>query len=250
MLQFFVATFDAARAALTGDVEGSLRTIESIPLDRVPPTVRELATRLHVIMLVLAGRAEEAVSIGRSLRQSSNVLVQSIPSMLRWAAGDPSEYLVAAPRAPQPGPVANHPYRFFRAAHGAVVAASLGDRSLADGWRREMEASIGSATHSRDSSLAVAVQACCKILDHDEDAVKSLIASHLVRHPLTDAAARFTSGTIWRSPTSRAPPSASTGMTPPSAHRTPELGQLHATCSPPVTAASIAIPNSLRRRWS
>ncbi len=187
LLQFFVGTFDAARAALTGDVEGSLRTIESIPLDRVPPTVRELATRLHVIMLVLAGRAEEAVSIGRSLRQSSNVIVQSIPSMLRWAAGDPSEYLVAAPRAPKPGPVANHPYRFFRAAHGAVVAASLGDRSLADGWRQEMEASIGSATDSRDSSLAVAVQACCKILDHDEDAVKSLIAGHLARHPLTDA---------------------------------------------------------------
>ena len=109
LLQFFVGTFDAARAALTGDVEGSLRTIESIPLDRVPPTVRELATRLHVIMLVLAGRAEEAVSIGRSLRQSSNVLVQSIPSMLRWAAGDPSEYLVAAPRAPSRGPLPTTP---------------------------------------------------------------------------------------------------------------------------------------------
>ena len=124
--------------------------------------------------------------IGRALLQSSNAFVQSIPSMLRWAAGDPSEYL-AARRFPEPLPGANHPYRFFRAAHGAVVAASLGDRSLAEAWRREMEASIGSPTDSRDGALAVAVLACCKVLDHDEEAARSLIAGHLARHPLTDA---------------------------------------------------------------
>jgi LuxR family maltose regulon positive regulatory protein len=186
LLQFFVGTFDAARAALSGDIDGSLLAIESMPLDRVPRTVRELATRLHVIMLVLAGRAEEAVPIGRALLQSSNAFVRSIPSMLRWAAGDPSEYL-AARRFPEPLPGANHPYRFFRAAHGAVVAASLGDRALAEAWRREMEASIGSPTDSRDGALAVAVLACCKVLDHEEAAAKSLIAGHLARHPLTDA---------------------------------------------------------------
>ena len=157
-----------------------------MPLDRVPPTVRELATRLHVIMLVLAGRAEEAVPIGRSLLQSSNAFVQSIPSMLRWAAGDPSEYL-AAPRSPEPLPDANHPYRFFRAAHGAVVAASLGDRSLADSWRREMEATIGSARRARQRPRGRGSWPAARSSITTRRPRGRSIAGHLARHPLTDA---------------------------------------------------------------
>ena len=186
LLRFFVETFNAALAALAGDIEGSLRTIEAMSLDRVPPPVRELVTRLHVTMLVLAGRAEEAVPIGRSLLKSSNAFVRSIPSMLRWAAGDPSDYL-AAPPLLEPLPDVNHPYRFFRAAHGAVAAASLGDRALADAFRLEIEGTIGSTRDARDSALAMAAVACCRILDHDEGAARSAIADHLARHPLADA---------------------------------------------------------------
>jgi LuxR family transcriptional regulator, maltose regulon positive regulatory protein len=187
LLQFFVGTFDAAHTALAGDVDGALRRIEAMPSQGVPPTVRELLVRLHVIMLVLAGRAEEAVPIGSTLLQSANVYVQSIPSMLRWAAGDPAEYLAAAPHAPEPSPGANHPYRFFRAAHGTVVASALGERVLADTWRAEMEASIGDPTDSRDGALAVNALASCRILDHDDEAATDLIADHLARHPLGDA---------------------------------------------------------------
>ena len=187
LLQFFVGTFDAAHTALAGDVDGALRRIEAMPSQGVPPTVRELLVRLHVIMLVLAGRAEEAVPIGRTLLQSANVYVQSIPSMLRWAAGDPAEYLAAAPRVPEPLPGTNHPYRFFRAAHGTIVASALGERALADAWRAEMEASIGDPMDSRDGALAVNALASCRILDHDDEAATDLIADHLARHPLGDA---------------------------------------------------------------
>ena len=183
LLRFFLETYDAALAALSGDIDGSLRTIEAMSLDHVPAPVRELVTRLHVIMLVLAGRAEDAVPIGRSLLESSNIVVRSIPSMLRWAAGDPAEYL-AARRATAPLPKAEPSYTFWRAAHGAVVAASLGNRALADAFRVEVEQTVD--LQDARSALAAAAMACCKILDHDEAAATSLIAEHLARHPLTD----------------------------------------------------------------
>jgi DNA-binding SARP family transcriptional activator len=154
-------------------------------LDQVASPVRELVTRLHVIMLVLAGRAQEAVPIGRSLVDSSNVFVRSIPSMLRWAAGDPSEYL-AARRATVPLPKVDHSSRFWRAAHGTVVAASLGDRALANAFRLEIEQTMGRSRDARDSALAAAALGCSKILEHDEAAARSAIADHLARHPLAD----------------------------------------------------------------
>ena len=187
LLQFFVGTFDAARAALAGDIEGSLRTIESMPLDRVPPTVRELATRLHVIMLVLAGRAEEAVPIGRSLLQSSNVFVQSIPSMLRWAAGDPSEYLVAAPLARKPPAVPT-----------TLTASSVPPTARSSRPRSAIVPSpTPGAKRWRPRSAAPRFARQCPRRRRPWPAARSSITtrtppsrsspSHLARHPLTDA---------------------------------------------------------------
>jgi DNA-binding SARP family transcriptional activator len=69
------------------------------------------------------------------------------------------------------------------------VAASLGDRALADVVRPDIEATIGKPLDSRDSAIAATALACCRILDHDEDAATSAIADHLARHPLPDAPA-------------------------------------------------------------
>jgi DNA-binding SARP family transcriptional activator len=186
LLQFFVGTFDAALAALRGDIPASLEAIDAMSFDGVPSGVRELVVRLHVIMLVLAGRADEAVSIGQSLLDSPNAFVRSIPSMLRWSAGDPTPYL-EIDRSADPLPDVSHPYRFFRATHATVAAAALGDRGFAARMRSEVEASIGSPSDARDSALAAAAVAACHILDHDDDAARIELAEHLDRHPLTDA---------------------------------------------------------------
>ena len=181
-LQFFVDAVDAAYASLSGDVERSLRTIEAMSFDQVPPPVREIVIRLHATILVLAGRAEEAIPIGRSLLESPHAYVRSIPSMLRWLAGDPSDYL-ALPLSVEP-PLGDHLFRFVAVAHCAGVAASLGDRALADLVRPEVDATIGQPLDARDSAIAATAVACCKILDHDEEAATSAIADHLARHPL------------------------------------------------------------------
>ena len=185
MVQFFAGTFDAALAALRSDIDGSLRAIESMSFDGVPAFLQELVTRLHVIMLVLAGRADEAVTRGELLLESPNDFVRSIPSMLRWSAGDPTPYL-GMRRAPEPPPEVGHQYRFFRAAHIAVVAASFGERALAGAMRAEIEA-MGPPTDARDSALAAAALASCQVLDHDEPGVRATFAEHLDLYPLTDA---------------------------------------------------------------
>ncbi len=128
-----------------------------------------------------------------------------------------------------------------RAAHGAVVAASLGDRALADTVRPEIEATTGDPQNARDSAIAAAALACCKILDHDEAAATSAIADHLARHPLTDARGeahlRRNLAIAYVASDRRAP---STGMPPSSARCTDEPGRWPASSSRPGRAASIA----------
>jgi DNA-binding SARP family transcriptional activator len=188
LLQFFVSAMDAALASLDGDVGLSLRIIEAMSFDEVPPLVREIITRLHATMLVLAGRAEEAIPIARSLLDSPHDYVRSVPAMLRWLAGDPSDYL-AAPPSMEPLVDVNHVYHFVSAAHAACVAASLGDRALADVVRGDFEGSTGNSRDARDSAIAAVALACCRILDHDEEAAESAIADHLALHPLDNARA-------------------------------------------------------------
>jgi DNA-binding SARP family transcriptional activator len=187
-LQFFVAAVDAAQASLAGDVDGTLRTIEAMSFDGVPPLVPEIINRLHATMLVLAGRAEEAIPIAEPLSESPHAYVRAVPAMTRWLAGDPSEYL-AVPLSLEPLLDDNQLYRFVSVAHCAGVAASLGDRALAEAVRPDIEATIGQPLDARDSAIAATALACCRILDHDEGAATSAITDHLARHPLTDAPA-------------------------------------------------------------
>ena len=182
LLRFLVDAVDAALASLVGDVAGALRTIETMSFEQVPQLVRELVTRLHVTMLGLAGRADEAVPIASSLLESPHTYVRSLPQVIRWLAGDPSEYLSAPPVVALASD-ANHRDRFVRAAHGMVVAASLGDINLAKLMRRELERTIGDITDARDSAIAAGATACIEVLRHDEPAARAAIAAHIDAYP-------------------------------------------------------------------
>ncbi len=184
-LRFFDATFNAAATALTGDLGSALQAARAVDLDQVPPTVGELAVQLQAVLLLLAGRADEAVEVAQPLRRSSNRFVQAIPSLLRWASGDPFEYLAASPIDP-PAPLAT-PHRLQASAHLAVVAASLGDRRLSAATTSEIESATIGCSDARDDALAATALAAGRLLDHDEPGARSLLAQHLVRHPSADA---------------------------------------------------------------
>jgi ATP/maltotriose-dependent transcriptional regulator MalT/DNA-binding SARP family transcriptional activator len=186
LLRFFVDAVDAALASLAGDVERTLETIEGMSFDQVPTLVREIVTRLHATTLVLAGRAPEAVPIAGALRDSPHEYVRSIPSMVRWLAGDPEDYLADRPSM-EPLRDESQLYRFVFAAHIACVAASLGDLDLAADVRPNFEATNGARLDARDSAIAAIAVAACKILEHDEGGAASVLAEHLSRHALADA---------------------------------------------------------------
>jgi DNA-binding SARP family transcriptional activator len=186
-LRFLVNGMDAALASLLGDVDGALDTIASMSFTRVPPLVAELATRLHLSLLEMAGRADEAVAIASSLLESPFAHVRSLPAMVRWWAGDPCEHLAAPPGIDELFKV-NHRDRFVWSAHGVVVAASLGDQALVEVMRRELEATAGPSLDARDSAIVSTSLACSEILAHDDEAARSVIADHLARHPLSNRA--------------------------------------------------------------
>ena len=185
LLQFLVHAVDAALSSLTGDVDGALDTIASMSFKHVPQLVGELVTRLHVVMLQLAGRADEAVPIASSLLESPRAYVRSMPSMARWWAGDPSEHLAAPPVGDRLLDL-NHRDRFVWSAYGVVVAASLGDRALVEVMRHELEAAAGPSLDGRDGAIASGSLACYEILAHDEEAARTVIADHLTHHPLSN----------------------------------------------------------------
>jgi LuxR family transcriptional regulator, maltose regulon positive regulatory protein len=186
LLRFLVDASNAALASLQGDIGGALRIIETISFDEVPAVVRELVTRLHLTMLVLDGRADEAVAVASSLADSPYAFARSHPAIVSWLAGDPSGYLASPPQLVVL-PDVSHRDRFVRASHGLTAAASLADHELASAMRAELLATFTSHDDARDSAIASEALAAFAILTHDEAAACGLVSRHLDRHPMTNA---------------------------------------------------------------
>ena len=183
-MAFFDRLTAAAQAGLRGDPDEAVRTIESIEPNTVPRPFAELVLRLHVTMLVLAGRAREAIAVGRPLEQSPNHVASQIPTFVRWSAGEPldpvTRHSVDGPGSPD----VEHPYRLFSAAHATMVSAALGDGDLAAAWLAETEASLVNPSDSRDAALLLAAVTACRILDHADADVPALVSDHLGAVPV------------------------------------------------------------------
>ena len=186
LLRFLVGSVDAALASLAGDADGVVSIIDELSFDGVPQLPQELLIRLHVVMLALSGDTTRAVTVARRLAGSDHPYVRSMPDMFTWMAGDPSTYLVTPP-SPDLLLDVNHRDRIGLAAHHAVVAASLGDRVLADAARREIERRRTDRTDVRDHIAVAVARACLAVADHDDDRATDEIEGHLQRFPLDDA---------------------------------------------------------------
>ena len=185
ILRFLVGAVKAALAGLAGDVEGALEALASTPFTHVPQSATELVTRLHAAMLVLAGRADEAVVVGERLGRSPSPYVRGIPAMLRWQAGDPSGF--AAGRDPlEPDHEINERDLLFQAAYGSAVAASFGDRAAIESVQPLLDKVLAAEPDARDSAIASVAMAYRQIVAHDDRAAVETIAAHLGRFPLTD----------------------------------------------------------------
>lgn len=186
VLQVVTELVTATLAELNGDLPGALDAMARLPSWDMNHPMREPAARLHVYLLVLAGRADEAVPIADAvLRQSSHAHIRKTPPFVRWSAGDVSEIEQLRAEA-GPAPDTNARDRFFYAALTSHVSASTGDvdqlRVLAD----LLHGMPVNHTDARDASMLAAAAAARLVALHDEDGACRALACHLGQFPIDD----------------------------------------------------------------
>ena len=147
--------------------------------------MKETVARFHIYLLVIAGRADEAVPIADTvLRDSSHPHVRRTPPFVHWSAGDVSE--MDKIRDTAPAPDINARDRFFHAALATHVAASVGDAGKLLDLGDQLETMPLNLEEVRDASMLAAASAVRLVALHDEDGAGHFLAEHLHRHPLSD----------------------------------------------------------------
>ncbi len=184
LLRFLTGAVAAALAGLSGDVERSLSEIDALPFSKVPHAVTELVTRLHAAMLVIAGRAEEAVPVSDRLVGSANGYVRGMPGQVRWAAGDPSPYRLTRPAYEAPADT-NLRDELFRAAFNTALYSAFGDRQGVEAMRPVLDRTAAGHLDGRDSAIVTVSNAARLVLAHDEKRAAAALASHLSSFPLS-----------------------------------------------------------------
>ena len=177
MLRFLAGMMIAAVASLRGAADEAAAAIDGLPMEGVPAVMTEFETRLHVNMLGMAGRADEAVTAAASLLDSPSPYVRTIPAHARWLAGDPTAF-VGGRLAVDPGPGTNERYHLYHATFGTAVAASLGDRNTIEALRPVIEKFAAGAQDARDHAMTAFATAVRHVADHDDEAARRTIAEY------------------------------------------------------------------------
>jgi DNA-binding SARP family transcriptional activator len=178
----------ATMAELNGDLDGALEALGRLPAPGTLASdpIREPAARLHVYMLVLAGRADEAVPIADSvLRTAANAHVRTTPPFVRWSAGDPSE-LTELRTAPGIAPETNARDKFYYAALSCYVRASVGDSGALHVLAGLLKNIAINKADPRDTAMLAAADAVRLVALHDEAGARQALADQLERFPVTD----------------------------------------------------------------
>ena len=176
----------ATLAEMKGDVRGALDAMGKLPPFEVNYPMREVAARLQVYLLGLAGRADEAIPIAEAvLSQSAQAHLRNVAPFVRWSAGDPSDIdLFRDTGAAVPD--ANVRDRFFSAAFTTHIHASIGDAVRLHALADQLDAMSLNRTDIRDASMLTAAAAARLVALHDEEGARRLLADHLERYPVTD----------------------------------------------------------------
>jgi DNA-binding SARP family transcriptional activator len=178
----------ATMAELNGDLDGALEALSRLPAPGTLASdpIREPAARLQVYMLVLAGRADEAVPIADAvLRTAANAHVRTTPPFVRWSAGDPSE-LTELRTAPGIAPETNARDKFYYAALSCYVRASVGDAGALHVLAGLLKNVAVNQADPRDTAMLAAADAVRLVALHDEAGARQALADQLEQFPVTD----------------------------------------------------------------
>jgi LuxR family transcriptional regulator, maltose regulon positive regulatory protein len=177
LLRFLAGMMIAAVASLRGAADEAAAAIAGLAVQGVPEVMSEFGTRLHVNMLGMAGRADEAVAAAASLLDSPSSYVRTIPAHARWLAGDPTAF-VGGRLEVDPGSGTNERYHLYHATFGTAVAASMGDRSTIEELRPVIEKFAAGAKDARDHAMTAFATAVRQVADRDDDAARRTIAQY------------------------------------------------------------------------
>jgi LuxR family transcriptional regulator, maltose regulon positive regulatory protein len=186
VLQVVSELVTATLAELNGDLDTALEALSRLPTPHGNHPMREPAARLLVYMLVLAGRADEAVPIADGvLLSSTNAHVRTTPPFVRWSAGDASEIdELLADNAPASD--INARDRFFYATLSMYVRTSTGDIDRLRELAELLDTVPVNLADARDASMLAAAVASKLIAEHDEAGARRELADHLRRYPVDD----------------------------------------------------------------
>jgi LuxR family transcriptional regulator, maltose regulon positive regulatory protein len=185
MLRFLRGAIDASLASLNGDAAQALRIIDTLPFGQVPAPVSEVVTRLRVTMLMLSGRADDAVAVAERLANSADAHVRDRPAHVRWQSGEPWEFAVRPPTLDDSASV-NDRDRFTCAAEVAAVSGSLGDRVAAQAAIEQVMCYDGRSSDARHSAITACAIASTRVLEHDEAGARDALEAHLAAHSIDD----------------------------------------------------------------
>jgi DNA-binding SARP family transcriptional activator len=177
----------ATLAEMNGELGVALDAIAMLPSPEVNYPMKEVAARLHVYLLGLAGRADEAIPIAEAvLRPSKQAHLRNVAPFVRWSAGDASE--IDSFREPvSPVPDANARDLFFSAVFTTHIHASMGDAARLQDLADQLDAMPLNRTDVRDASMLAAAGVMRLVAWHDEESARTLLADHLERYPLSDS---------------------------------------------------------------
>lgn len=175
-----LAGISAAAAELDGDVARGLADIEAIyPGASLGDTV----ARFYVHLLILDGRADDAIPIADSIAAGGHRIGASrYPAFARWCAGDPSGMLHHSDLDPEVG--TNDRFRFAYNAHNVPICGCLGRVDILTAALAELRlASYGSP---KDRAQMMVAEAFADIMRGDEPAAAARYAEHLAEFPSAD----------------------------------------------------------------
>lgn len=184
LLQLLIQAVHAAVAELSGDVEGALALIESIPDTERTRRFGELIFRMRTQQLLLTGRGSEAVDVAEMhLRSSKSNHVANTIDYVRWMNGDPSRFRLRGPVEPDPSATARDQFHFGM--YYSAIFASVGDSVAIDRCWLVASPMTNASSDPRDNAIVSSFLALKHVVNHDETAAREVLLAHVARHPMS-----------------------------------------------------------------
>jgi len=181
----FVLLARALLASASRDYERGLAAIDALPRGSVSPAWAATLHSLRSTMLLMLGRAEEALAVAGGVPLGAPARRTAVTTNLlvaRWFAACPLEVVAALPIAVDD---ADNAYdRYVAAALAAIAWTWTGNTSDAAPAIDELAVNVGTLSGAMPRGVAAGTRAGLAVANGDDEGAAGLLRDFLVDHPL------------------------------------------------------------------